>query len=1415
MAAKSLDPQREAHKSWLGLIQPVGLVVSPPALVKAQLVLDRNTVAIQQALQAVLVRRPTVHGDGDPRLLDFPRFAREVLGWSLSDLAGCPEGPPLPDALCLPLPDYGETLRPTYAVYDPMAADAGTPAAKPILLVQGIAPGTPLDKAPSDGDERAPGWSASPLARFERLLRATSVPAGLLLNGDELRLVYAPRNETSGHLGFPIAELCSVHGRPLLSALHMLLCEHRVFSAPDGARLLDVLADSRKYQSEVSTRLSEQVLGALWELLRGFQAADEASGFRLLSGLSRSDDGRGQIYGGLLTVIMRLVFLLYAEDQGLLPDDPVFARGYAIGGLFERLREDAGRYPDTLDQRFGAYAWLLATFRLIFDGGGHGDLHLPTRHGQLFNPDEYPFLEGRAEDEARVMGSEDPISVPRVSDGVIWRVLDSLLMLDGERLSYRALDVEQVGSVYESMMGFSVCSLPGRAIALRPKGVVIDLDALLSQPAAKRAAYLKDQAECDLSAGPAAALRDARTVEDLVAALGRRIAPQTPQPLPPGALFLQPGEERRRSGSHYTPRELTAPIVQTTLAPIVAALGDRPRPQQILDLAVCDPAMGSGAFLVETCRQLATALVNAWDVHACTPTLPPDEDPHLFARRLIAQRCLYGVDKNPFAVNLAKLSLWLATLARDHAFTFLDHALKHGDSLVGLSDAQIGAFHWSPPSHDFGPLFAGVTVRAEAISGLRKKLWAIEEGEGDYDRRRLAWREAEDVVNDVRRVGDLCLAAFFAREKDKDREALRGTYQALVRDWQTGGHRDAIDAALSDLHGGAHPICPLHWEIEFPEVFRRPNPGFDAIVGNPPFAGKNTIAASHRPTYQDWLKAVHAESHGAADLVAHFFRRAFTLLRDGGTLGLIATNTIAQGDTRSSGLRWICTHGGAIYHATRRYKWPGLAAVIVSVVHIQKGASPERKILDGREVPLINAFLFHTGSNEDPGALIANQGFCFLGTNVVGEGFKFDDTDVKQQTWPLSRMHELIRDNPRNQERIFPFIGGEELNDSPTQTPHRYIIDFGEMSESESRRWPDLMYLVEQRVKPIRMADKSDESVKKYWWRHGRRRIELYRRMETINSVIVCSQTSKYRTFTRVSTGIVFSTKVVVFTFDKLNLFTLLHSRIHELWALYFGSSLEDRPVYTPSDCFETFPFPPNWESDPRLEEAGRVYYEFRAALMVRKDEGLTKTYNRFHDPNERDPDILKLRALHADMDRAVLAAYGWTDIATDCDFYLDYEIDEATWGDKKKPYRYRFPDAVRDDLLARLLDLNQARYREEVAAGLHPGAQPKAPTGQKPARAARRTGSAAGSPTPASAAATPGSAAAPPGSAATAPGPTLPGSLPPAVAGAAPPAAVEPARRPRGRPPSKAKPAAPGTLALFPEPRPDEAANDRKEEAK
>ncbi|MFH1469401.1 MAG: type IIL restriction-modification enzyme MmeI [Pseudomonadota bacterium] len=1306
------DPEREAHRAWIGLLQPVGLVVAPPALVKAQVVPDKNMAPLQQAVQALLVRPASLRADADPLLLDFPRFAREVLGWDPGDLAGAPGGPPLPERLAVALPDYGETLRPSFAVLDPMADNAV------LMLVQVVEPGLDLDKPLREGERH--GWQASPQARLERLLRDTAVPAGLLLNGSTLRLTHAPRGESSGHVGFPVTELCTVGGRPILAALHMLLCEHRVFSAPDGQRLLDLLAESRKYQSEVSTRLAEQVLGALWELLRGVQAADDLAGGRVLYDLPRSDPQ--QIYGGLLTVILRLVFLLYAEDRGLMPDDPVYARNYAIGGLYARLREDAGRHPDTMDQRFGAWAWLLSTFRLVFDGGGHGGLRLPTRHGQLFNPDEYPFLEGRPPGVHRVLG--EPFEAPKVSDGVIQRVLEGLLVLDGERLSYRTLDVEQIGSVYESMMGFDVQTLPGRAVALRPKHAVVDLDALLAVPSGKREAWLKERADCTLTGQAAVALKAAATVEDLVAALERRLSPQTPRPLPPGALFLQPGEERRRSGSHYTPRELTEPIVRTTLRPVLEALGARPTPDQILALKLCDLAMGSGAFLVEADRQLAEALVAAWEAHGGMPALPPDEDPLLHARRLVAQHCLYGVDKNPFAVNLAKLSLWLATLAKDHAFTFLDHALRHGDSLVGLTKAQIGDFRWMTEERNRGPLFAGVQASVDEAAGWREQIQGL--GEGDYDRRRAAWRQAEDLLHDARLIGDLCIAAFFGAEKDKERETLRIAYKRRVDDWKAGT-RDAleIEGIVEALRGGERPVRPFHWEIEFPEVFGRENGGFDAVVGNPPFLGGTMIGGRLGLAYHEHLILRFPPSTGLADLVAFFLRRAFTALRTGGCFGLIATNTVAQGDTRLSGLQSIIECEGCIFAARSRYEWPGQAAVVVSVLHVANGIRVPRAVLDEREVERVSAFLLKGRTDTTPVPLAGNRAICFAGTKIWGAGFVFEERPSNGSS-SLDEMRQLLRVRPENFQVVRPYMGGAEFNDSPAQSPRRFVIDFGDMTVDEAKRWPELFAIVEERVRPVRIGNKQ-RNYRDEWWKHANRVQETPAFYREHGRLLTLTKVSRHLSIGFAESGTVIADSMIVVLLHTMSDFAVLQSRAHEAWARLIGSSMKDDPRYT-TPCFDTFPRP---NGGDRLESTGQAYYDFRAALMIRNDEGLTKTYNRFHDPGERGSDILELRRLHAAMDRAVLDAYGWTDIPTDCDFLLDYAIDEETWGDKKKPWRYRWPDAVHDEVLARLLDLNQRRYQDEVTAGLHDKAEKKAAPAQPKAKAGRKPRAAAPPPGP------------------------------------------------------------------------------------
>jgi len=1290
----NVPPELQAHKEWLGQIQQVGLVVSPNVLVRHGIFIERQkSVEKQERL------RELVQDEDALRLVDWLTVCRETLEWPEGLLAGATGGPVLPGSLTVALPEYDDHLAPTYAVPDPDHTDQW------LLLIDVVEPESDFDAAPS-ADRHHRGWRASPHARLERLLRATGVPIGLLFNGGALRLVYSPQGESSGHLTFRFSELVQTLGRPMVGALHALLGVERVTDVQqEPQRLPALLKESRKYQNEVSTALAGQVLEALWELVRGFQRANEhARGALLVQALREAPN---DVYGGLLSTLMRLVFVLYAEDRGLMPRSEVYQKHYSVFGLFERLRDDQARYPDTMDARFGAWAQLLALFRLIHDGGRHGGMRFPARHGRLFNPDAYPFLEGRPLGSVRVMS--EPIDPPHISDGVVFRVLKNLLVLDGERLSYRTLDVEQIGSVYEAMMGFALQQAAGPSIACAPKHVVFDVAELLEQKAKDRAAWLQKQAELKITGD---GLAKASSADDVLAVLGKKVSRYTPHVLPPGAMYLQPTEERRRSGSHYTPRSLTAPIVATTFRPIFERLGDQATPEQILDLKVCDPAMGSGAFLVEACRLLAKRLVRAWEVHRAMPKgIPPDEDTETYATRIVAERCLYGVDKNVFAVDLAKLSLWLATLAREHPFTFLDHALRHGDSLVGLSREQIACFNWETTKRM--PLLRTlIDQRVAEAQSLRERIQRLATSDDVPEKTRLL-REANDALHDVRHIGDLVVSAFFERDKPKDRHLLRTKYAADVQAWLGDAAGGGVGSGFlgrrsREREGGGPAALTFHWEIEFPEVFTRPNGGFDAFVGNPPFAGKNTIANSTREGYPVWLQTLHAESHGNADLVAHFYRRAFDLLRNGGAFGLIATNTIAQGDTRSVGLRWICLHAGTIFACRKRIKWPGEAAVIVSVVHVNKGPLAGPFDLDGRSVARITAFLFHTGSDEDPERLPQNANKSFQGSILLGMGFTFDDTDKKDIASPISLMRELIRKDPRNAERIFPYIGGEEVNDSPTHAHRRYAINFGQMSEEEARKWPDLMSIVEARVKPERLAQ-NREIRARHWWRYGEAAPALHEAIRGLDRVLVHSFVSRHLQFAFIKTGTVIAGPAQVFVFRGLEPFAVLQSRVHEVWARQFASTLKDDLQYTPSDCFETFPFPERWEWNGELERTGREYYDFRAALMVRNNQGLTKTYNRFHDPDERDQDIVKLRDLHAAMDRAVLDAYGWTDIHSTCEFILDYEdADDDTPGQpsrRKKPWRYRWPDEIRDEVLGRLLELNTTRAKEEALAGAAAGA--------------------------------------------------------------------------------------------------------------
>jgi hypothetical protein len=409
------------------------------------------------------------------------------------------------------------------------------------------------------------------------------------------------------------------------------------------------------------------------------------------------------------------------------------------------------------------------------------------------------------------------------------------------------------------------------------------------------------------------------------------------------------------------------------------------------------------------------------------------------------------------------------------------------------------------------------------------------------------------------------------------------------------------------------------------------------------------------------------------------------------------------------------------------------------VIWVIRGERRKPFDLDGKEVGLITAFLFHDGGHDNPAVLTSNVGGSYVGSFPLGMGFTFDDTDKKGVASSVAEMKQLIKGNPRNADRIFPYLGGEEVNDSPTHGNHRFIISFfdfplkraeldgarweGASSEDQERwrrsgivpldypepvasDWPQLLKIVESKVKPSRDGQKRDAN-RLRWWQYAEKRPGLYAAVQPFNRVLVTSQVSKFRTFVFLPTNVVFDQKLIIFPFDSFSAFSILQSNAHLVWAAFFGVTLEDRPVYTPSDCFETFPFPGQWETSKALESAGRDYYHARADHLIQKGEGLTTFYNRFHNPDELSAGIASLRQLHSAVDRVMFEAYGWSDLAKEayCDFLPDSEVDESENNDRPrgrlKTWRYRWPDEIHDEVLARLLALNAERAEQEQLEGL------------------------------------------------------------------------------------------------------------------
>ena len=798
------------HAEWLSLIEVSGPFLSLPVLVQRfPQGMDAHDPEHAKALRQVHEEWDQDQNGDRPD----PAIHRQWIDWVLRNTLDLGdvlvEGQKIPQTLKADLAEHGETLRPDKVVMEPGGGKAR-------LLIQTL---------PTQAE-------AQPGGRGEAVGGVTRYP-------DDATAARHGRADRSGHERRPVDAGRCPEGRDDRVCVVVCLALAGGAEDPPGvphvAEQLPVLrrarggdartaaGSERQDQQEVTDQLGYQVRQAVEVLVHTIDRANRDSGGALLKGVPED-----KLYEAALTVMMRLVFLFCAEERDLLLlGDELYDKNYSVSTLREQLRVTATNFgEEVLERRHDAWSRLLTIFRAVYGGVQHHRLKLPAYQGELFDPDRFPFLEGRT---AGTSWKDTPSQPIPVDNRTVLHLLEALQVLQvrlpgggpatPRKLSFRALSILQIGHVYEGLLDHTAVKATEPVLGLsgprdhEPEVPLPKLEALAAKGEDELLAFVKEETGRS-SVAPVKRLL-ATAPDDLTLSrfrtacqgdekLWERIKPfaglvrldtfDYPVVILPRSVYVTAGTDRRSSGTHYTPESLTEPIVRYTLEPLVyeGPAEGKPREQwrlrsakELLDLKICDMACGSGAFLVQVCIFLSLRLLEAWEeaekrVQGSPRITPygevskglPDEqlipvdrqERLIYARRLVAERCIYGVDKNPLAVEMAKLSLWLLTLAKDKPFTFLDHAIRCGDSLVGLSSIdQLLRFSMTENAK-VRPLMEQqrqqIEKRLEATMLLRKQIETLPSNTPkDIERKTQMFANVEDQTRRLRYAADMLLAA--------------------------------------------------------------------------------------------------------------------------------------------------------------------------------------------------------------------------------------------------------------------------------------------------------------------------------------------------------------------------------------------------------------------------------------------------------------------------------------------------------------------------------------------------------------------------------------------------------------------------------------------------------------------------------